>query len=111
MPVEHSRWSIHSSERKGGFTMTACRQFLVSGRVQGVNYRASARNQALQLGLTGWIRNRPDGRVEARAWGDEDDLDHYQQWLASGPPAAQVSNVERRDLDPNEPPSAFRITG
>lgn len=67
---------------------------LIGGRVQGVWYRASARERALQLGLVGWVRNLPDGRVEGRAEGPRAALDAWVAWCREGPPAARVQAVE-----------------
>jgi len=69
------------------------RRYLIAGRVQGVFYRASARAEALRLGLTGWVRNLPDGRVEAWAMGPEDTLGAFETWLRRGPPRARVMEV------------------
>ena len=66
----------------------------VSGRVQGVFYRDSTCQKAQQLGLTGWVRNLPDGRVELVAQGHETALNALQAWLWQGPPLAKVSAVE-----------------
>jgi acylphosphatase len=69
--------------------------FLVSGRVQGVFYRASAREQALALGLSGYARNLPDGRVEVLACGSASAIDAFERWLWQGPAAARVDAVTR----------------
>lgn len=74
--------------------MVAAR-FLVSGRVQGVYFRASTREQALRLQLTGHVRNLDDGRVEVLAVGETQAIDALAQWLEDGPPAARVAGVER----------------
>ncbi|KGI77190.1 acylphosphatase [Oleiagrimonas soli] len=74
--------------------MSAAR-FLVSGRVQGVFYRASTREQALRLALDGSAINLADGRVEVVASGTADALDALERWLRQGPPAAKVDAVER----------------
>ena len=71
----------------------ACKKYWVSGRVQGVCYRASAREAARKLGLNGWIQNTPDGRVEALASGSVAALAEFERWLASGPAHAHVSGV------------------
>ncbi len=66
----------------------------VSGRVQGVWFRATAREIANRLGLKGWVRNLPDGRVEIVAEGDESALDEFIKWCWEGPPLARVEDVE-----------------
>jgi len=65
----------------------------VSGRVQGVFFRASTRDRARQLGLVGRARNLPDGRVEVIASGPEADLAALRRWLHDGPPQASVTGV------------------
>jgi acylphosphatase len=67
------------------------RRYLVEGRVQGVFYRASTREEALRLGLAGWVRNLADGRVEASAVGPAAALAAFETWLRRGPPRARVS--------------------
>lgn len=84
----------------------AAARFLVSGRVQGVFYRASTREQARRLDLTGHARNLPDGCVEVLAYGPPEALDALERWLWQGPPAAEVTDVERTSLE-GEAPSAF----
>jgi acylphosphatase len=84
-------------------------RFLVSGRVQGVFYRASARQQALRLGLTGHARNLSDGRVEVLAYGEAAALEALERWLWQGPPAAKVTDVVRK-ADEGEAPEGF-VTG
>jgi acylphosphatase len=71
-----------------------CIRCLISGRVQGVFYRASAQRKAEALGLAGWVRNLPDGRVEVLASGSEDALKELQGWLWQGPPHAAVTGVQ-----------------
>lgn len=68
----------------------------ISGRVQGVFFRASAREAAARLGLTGWVRNLPDGRVETVAEGPKEKLQQFHQWCQYGPPGARVNGVECR---------------
>jgi acylphosphatase len=70
-------------------------RFLVSGKVQGVFFRASARHEALRLGLHGHARNLADGRVEVIASGSDEALRELEQWLRRGPPAARVDDVSR----------------
>ena len=71
-------------------------QLTVRGRVQGVFFRASAQREARRLGLTGWVKNRPDGAVEILAEGDEDDVKDLLSWSQRGPTTARVEKVETR---------------
>lgn len=66
----------------------------VSGRVQGVYYRKNATRSALSLGLTGWVRNLPDRRVEAVAEGERDRVEDFLGWCREGPSMAIVRDVE-----------------
>ncbi len=77
--------------------MSAAR-FLVSGKVQGVWFRASAREQALRLNLQGFARNLDDGSVEVVAQGDEDSLALLESWLWKGPTLARVDDVQREPI-------------
>jgi len=70
----------------------ACR-FKIEGRVQGVYYRASAQEEAIRLGLTGWVRNLPDGAVETVACGTIAQLAAFEDWLWRGPRRAKVTQV------------------
>ena len=72
-----------------------CAKFHVSGRVQGVFFRASARDEALRLKLSGYAKNLADGSVEVLACGDERALDALERWLRRGPPSARVDQVRR----------------
>lgn len=87
--------------------MSASR-FLVSGKVQGVFFRASTREQALRLGLEGRARNLDDGRVEVIAAGDGQSLKKLARWLQEGPPAAEVAEVVREDWE-GPVPQGFHI--
>lgn len=66
----------------------------VSGRVQGVYYRATASQEARRLGLQGWVRNLADGRVEAVAEGPRGDVEDFVRWCHEGPPHARVDDVQ-----------------
>ncbi len=66
----------------------------VSGRVQGVYYRASTHEEAQRLGLKGFVKNEPDGSVYIEAEGDDAVLNALVAWCKQGPPAARVTNVE-----------------
>jgi acylphosphatase len=72
-----------------------CLRYRVRGRVQGVFFRAGTRDEALRLGLTGWVRNAGNGDVEILACGAEAGLTDLERWLWQGPPAARVEAVER----------------
>lgn len=74
--------------------MKACIHCLVSGRVQGVFFRAATQHEARRLGLDGWARNLPDGRVEVLACGERDRLERLQEWLREGPEHARVDDLE-----------------
>jgi acylphosphatase len=73
----------------------AAARFLVSGKVQGVFFRAATRERALSLKLSGRAINLPDGRVEVIAEGEATALDVLEAWLQHGPPLARVDRVER----------------
>jgi acylphosphatase len=77
----------------------AAARFLVSGRVQGVAFRAYTRAQANALGLRGYARNLADGRVEVLAVGEADAIEHLAEWLQHGPPLAQVDAVVREAVE------------
>ena len=85
-------------------------QVSVSGRVQGVAFRWEAQHAAENLGVTGWVRNEPDGSVAAHVEGEPDAVNDMVVWLRTGPPAARVSNVAVRDDAPSGATS-FEITG
>ena len=84
------------------------RHLVVHGRVQGVWFRDSMRREAKRLGVFGWVRNRPDGAVEAALEGDEDAVDRMVAWCDHGPPGARVLRVETRS-EPPEGLTDFRI--
>lgn len=69
-------------------------KILVSGRVQGVGFRAFVRVQAQRRGVTGYARNLPDGRVEVALYGDADAVTQVRQAVAEGPPPAQVTDLQ-----------------
>jgi acylphosphatase len=73
---------------------------VVSGRVQGVWYRESCRREAERLGVAGWVRNRPDGRVEIEAEGPRPAVDALRTWDGHGPPRAVVDRVAVDDRPP-----------
>jgi acylphosphatase len=73
-------------------------RFLVSGAVQGVGYRYFAYRAARRLGLSGFVRNLADGRVEALARGEAGSISEYERQLRSGPPMATVQEVSRTEI-------------
>ena len=87
----------------------AAARFLVSGRVQGVAFRAYTRAQANALGLRGYARNLSDGRVEVLAVGDTDAIEHLAEWLRHGPPLARVDAVQREAAEDIEASEGFGI--
>ena len=87
----------------------AAARFLLGGRVQGVCFRASMREQATRLGVHGHARNLHDGRVEVVAYGTADALDTLAQWLAHGPTGARVDTLERLALADDDTAAGFSI--
>jgi acylphosphatase len=73
------------------------KHILVSGRVQGVYFRTSCVDIARKLGITGWVRNLPDGRVEIMASGGFGIIDDFLKWCAQGPSGARVENLSFED--------------
>ena len=76
------------------------RQVHVTGRVQGVFFRAWTQQQANDLGVAGWVRNCPDGSVEAHLAGAESAVDKLIARLRDGPPSAVVSSIDVEEVDP-----------
>ncbi len=87
---------------------TVARRALVSGSVQGVGFRHYTKVRARELGLGGWVRNLPDGRVEAWLEGPEDVVQAMIDWLRRGPTSARVTDVA---IEPNTPAghAQFRV--
>jgi len=83
----------------------------VTGRVQGVAYRAWCRGVALDLGLRGWVRNRGDGSVEAALAGPEDSVARMLTAMGEGPGAARVTDVWSDPVSPGTVPEGFEIRG
>jgi acylphosphatase len=82
---------------------------VVSGRVQGVGFRWFVRETAIELGLAGWVRNRPDGNVEVAADGDETVVSRFRELLRKGPPHAMVVSVDDVPSEPRTLPLPFEI--
>lgn len=85
-----------------------CRRCYVSGRVQGVFFRATTQAEAQQLGVTGYARNLRDGRVEVLACGAHSQVEALCAWLAQGPAHAQVSDVNC-EAAADTPPATFSV--
>lgn len=81
----------------------------VSGKVQGVFYRATTQRKALELGLAGWVRNLSDGRVELVAEGDSADVEALEKWCQKGPAQAYVVEMDVKSEDPTGEFSDFAI--
>lgn len=81
---------------------------LISGKVQGVFFRASASTEAEKNNITGWIKNTKSGEVEAMASGEEKDIESFIQWCHQGPRKAGVENVEVEEVHP-QPFDSFRV--
>jgi len=82
---------------------------VVVGRVQGVAFRAYAVDEATRLGLTGWVRNRMDGTVEARAEGRPEAVEAFVAWCRHGPPAARVEAVRVSAVPPTGLDRSFQV--
>ena len=89
--------------------MRVARRFLISGRVQGVGFRYFAEAAAAREGLHGWVRNLPDGRVEASAEGEAEAVERFEQALRHGPPGAHVEQLEIEHLAPEGRNSGFAV--
>ena len=98
MTEPHDRRKADAHDRRVRYRV------IVRGFVQGVWFRESCRRLATELGLSGWVRNRADGTVEAHFEGREADVARAVAWCRSGPPAAEVTGV---DATPEEPEDAL----
>ncbi|MDB4953808.1 MAG: acylphosphatase [Myxococcales bacterium] len=83
---------------------------IVTGRVQGVSYRASTASEATRLGIAGWVRNRSDGSVELEAEGPDEHIAALLRWCEYGPPAARVARVAVEELAPTGAEREFKIS-
>ncbi len=81
----------------------------IEGRVQGVFFRATAQEQAIRLGLKGWVRNCPEGSVEVMAEGERNKIEALVNWCHHGPPGAHVHNVRLQWEDFQDEFQDFRI--
>lgn len=85
------------------------RQIRVNGFVQGVGFRAAMRDEARKLGITGWVRNRADGSVEALVQGPPAALDAIIHWAGRGPPGARVADVQISERGADVPHARFEV--
>lgn len=83
----------------------------ITGRVQGVGFRAWTHGEAERHGLAGWVRNEPDGSVAVLLAGSGPAVSAMIDLLWEGPPGAAVSGVETREEAPDDLPAGFRVTG
>jgi len=90
--------------------MRIARRFVISGRVQGVGFRYFAQDAARREGVSGWVQNLPDGRVEAFVEGDEESVTRVERALRTGPGGARVETVYVQDEDPTGADKGFRVT-
>lgn len=81
---------------------------LIKGKVQGVFYRATAKDVARKMGLSGWVKNTPEGHVEAMASGEEEKLAAFVAWCRKGPEKAIITSVDITP-DPRELDGVFRV--
>jgi acylphosphatase len=89
--------------------MSSARRFIVSGRVQGVGFRFFVKEAASREGLQGWVRNLPDGQVEAVVEGDADALDRLERTLQRGPASSRVARVVSEPMTPSGRSRDFEI--
>ncbi|MCL7413762.1 MAG: acylphosphatase [ANME-2 cluster archaeon] len=82
---------------------------LITGRVQGVYFRHHTMHKAVELGLKGWVRNRKDGNVEAVFEGAPEQVNEMVHWCRTGPPHANVTDVEENREEPAGETGPFRI--
>ena len=84
-------------------------QLIITGKVQGVGYRFSAKQQAEQLGITGWVKNRPNGHVEIMAEGYQQQLNQLLTWAQNGPQFANVDDIVINNLTAHNEFDQFTI--
>jgi acylphosphatase len=89
--------------------MRVARRFVIGGRVQGVGFRYFTADVAACEGVTGWVRNLPDGRVEAYVEGEAEAVTRVERALRQGPPAARVASVEVEIDEPSGTSRDFAI--
>ena len=91
--------------------MLVARRFVVGGRVQGVGFRYFTEAAALREGLSGYVRNRRDGSVEAEVEGDAASVERFELAIRRGPPASRVDSVEVTEVVPTGRVTGFHVRG
>jgi acylphosphatase len=89
--------------------MLIARRYVIAGRVQGVGFRFFAEAAAVREGVHGWVRNLPDGRVEARVEGDAEAVDRVEAAFRRGPSSSRVDEVTATEEVPSGRPTGFSI--
>ena len=89
--------------------MRIARRYLITGRVQGVGFRYFTQRVAVQHGVSGWVRNTPDGRVEVEAEGDADAMHQFERQISTGPAGAHVDHVSTTEVAVGPVHSGFSI--
>jgi acylphosphatase len=92
-------------------TICSCIRIEISGKVQGVGFRWKTREAALALGISGWIKNRPDGKVEAVFKGEQCRIDEMLRWIRKGPAGAEVLQVSQLPYESGFSLQGFTIIG
>lgn len=88
---------------------SVARRWLLTGRVQGVGFRHFTRSRARRIGVTGWVKNLPDGRVEIRVAGTPEEVAELKSRVREGPPAARVDRLQEETLEPQEDWQGFEV--
>jgi acylphosphatase len=91
--MKRSFWNCWEHEMMGDTR----KHLIIEGRVQGVWFRESTRRQAVSLGVSGWVKNRPEGTVEALLEGPEDAVLRLVAWCGKGPSAAKVTGIQKTE--------------
>ena len=89
--------------------MRIARRYLITGRVQGVGFRYFTQRVAAQHGVSGWVRNTPDGRVEIEAEGDDEAMRQFESRVSTGPAGSHVDQVDTTELAVGPNRSGFFI--
>jgi acylphosphatase len=106
--LELSRWLVRQSIISF-FRMRVARQYVISGRVQGVGFRYFTLTAAFREGITGWVRNRRDGAVEIAAEGEAEAVERFERAIRQGPSGARVEMVETEETAPGGRDTGFRV--